>query len=94
MKKFAMDDANIVHDEVRSILKNKKEIISRYKKELNLLPKKCKQIRDTIELEITRLNHEIEQLENRSKRISELKHRLRRVGEISYEEALNKIMGV
>ena len=62
MKKFTIDDANKEHNEVRSILKRKKEILSRYKKELDLLPKKCKQIKETIELEITRLNHEIEQL--------------------------------
>lgn len=94
MKRFTIDDANKEHDEVRSILKRKKDILSKYKKEIDLLPKKCKQIKETIEFEITRLNHEIEQLENRSKRISELKHRLRRVGDIPYEEALNKIMGV
>ena len=40
MKKFTIDDANKEHNEVRSILKKKKEIISRYKKELDLLPKK------------------------------------------------------
>lgn len=94
MKKFTIDDANKEHDEVRSILKRKKEILSKYQKALDTSPKMCKKIRELVELEITKLNHEIEQLKNRSKRISELKHRLRRVNEIPYEEAIKKIMGV
>lgn len=90
--KYTMEDAKREHEDVRNMIRNRKIVVKQYEKELKLIPDNCNQVINTITLEINRLNHEIKELTARSKRISELKHRLRRVGEIPYDEALKQII--